>query len=218
VKSNPDNTIITDEWDFEYCKDYLFETIIEIADNSEAKELINNNHNLFSTNSNFRYNPMFPFRRNTNKLSVEKLDFLYKIGSMIIDRLGEEKVSEILASLEIANPEVYEELNEVIMSNEKLSERIYTLNEMNEDLISIMDFIDKPIICGILFAFLGIVIIFIYAPLNIIIEIFNISSDSLIAKIMLFLMTPLNVLYIIALVLVVFEFGCFPNQYPYSKE
>ena len=100
------------------------------------------------------------------------------------------------------------------MSNDELSDRIYSLNKMNKDLISIMDFKDNPIICGILFAFLGIVIIFIYAPLNIIIEIFNISPNSLISKIMVFLMTPLNVLYIIAVGLAIFEFGCFPNPYP----
>ena len=95
---NTQEEIITDEWDFEYCKDYLFETLVEISNNEDVKGLINsNNQNLFPTNSN-----------NRMSLSVEKLDFLYNLGIKLIDRLGEDKVTEILASVEIANPEVYE--------------------------------------------------------------------------------------------------------------
>ena len=85
VKNTPEE-IITSDYDFEYCKDYLFETLVEISNNEDVNDLINsNNQNLLPTNSNHR--TFFPLRRNTNKLSVEHLDFLYNICLKMIDRL-----------------------------------------------------------------------------------------------------------------------------------
>ena len=150
VKSNPSNTIITDELDFEYCKDYLFETLVEISNNEDVKYLINNNNqNLFPTNPNHRL--LMPFRRNTNRmsLSVEKLDFLYNIGIKLIDRLGEDKVAEIMENVEIDKPDYADELDNIVMGNDELRERIYTLNEMNNEEVSILGKEYFPIICGI---------------------------------------------------------------------
>jgi len=186
VKNNPDN-VITDELDFEYCKEYLFETIVEIADNPEAKELINsNNHNLFSTNSDFRHNLMFPLRRNTNKLSVEHLDLLYNMGLKLIDRLGEEKVLELIESIEIANPEVYEKLNEMIYNNEEFTDRIANLHQMNIKLESddgINPVIwERPIICfiGVVLLFVSFTIYAIYSAISyVFISIADIISESL---------------------------------------
>ena len=166
VKNNPENTIITDEWDFEYCKDYLFETIVEIANNPEAKELINsNNPNLFSTNSDFRYNPMVPLRRNDNRLSVESLEILYNNGLTLIDKLDEDKGSEILSSMEFENSEFYEQLYTIIMSDDELSERVNSLIEMNEK-SELVDF-GPPIFCGIL----GVMNIVVFLILELIVNI-----------------------------------------------
>jgi len=149
---NTQKEIITSEYDFEYCKDYLFETLVEISNNEDVNDLLNsNNQNLFSTNSNQR--TFFPFRRNTNKLTVEKLDLLYNIGLKLIDRLGEEKVVELMESISIDKPEFADEVDTIIMSNDDLKERIYTLNKMNSEEVSIADFMDNPIICGILIVF-----------------------------------------------------------------
>jgi len=168
VKSNPDNTIITDEWDFEYCKDFLFETLVEISNNEDVNDLINsNNQNLFSTNSNHK--TFFPLRKNINKLTVEKLDFIYKIGLRLIDRLGEEKVAEIMETISIDKPEFTDEIDTTILGNDELRERIYTLNEMNEEEISILDFTDNPIICGIL-AVIFFVLLCIITPINIFLD------------------------------------------------
>jgi len=164
---NTQEEIITDEWDFEYCKDYLFETFVEISNNEDVKDLTNsNNQNLFPSNPNHRL--LMPFRRNTNKvsLSVEKLDLVYNMGIKLIDRLGEDKVAEIMETRSIDKPEFADELDTIVMGNDDLKERIYTLNEMNKK------FSDNPIICIILlvlefFVFLSAVLpIFFYTILS----------------------------------------------------
>jgi len=149
---NTQEEIITSEWDFEYCKDYLFETFVEIADNEDVKDLMNNNNqNRFPTNSYFRYNSMFSFRKNTNKLTIENLDFIYNMGLKIFDIIGEEKALEILSSVKITNPELFTELDEITMNNQILSERISTLHEMNSINFENGELFEWgfPIICGI---------------------------------------------------------------------
>jgi hypothetical protein len=129
VVKNTKEENITDEWDFEYCKNYLFETLVKIADNEDIRDLTNSNNEV--------------------SLSVEKLDFIYNIGLKMIDRLGEDKVAEILENVEIDNPEILEQLDTIIMSDEELSERVNTLYDMNSKKVSIADFPDYPIICFI---------------------------------------------------------------------
>ena len=147
VVKNTQDEIITSEYDFEYCKDYLFETMVEISNNEDVKDLTSsNNQNMFPTNFNQR--TLFPVRRNTNKLSVEKLDLLYNIGIKLIDRLGEEKVAEIMETTNIEKPDFSDELFTTIMGNDDLRDRIYTLSEMNVESETLDD--EFPIICGII--------------------------------------------------------------------
>ena len=195
VKSNPSNTIITDEWDFEYCKDYLFETLVEISNNEDVNDLINsNNQNLFPSNSNHR--TLFPFRKNTNKLSVEHLDLLYKMGSMIIDRLGEDKVAEIMETRSIDKPEFADELDTIIMNDDELADRIYTLNRMNGEEVSIADFEKTPIICFIL-GIISLVTLFIYLPSALLLEIL----ESFVPQLPIFMSLPFLFLYLFIFVL-----------------
>ena len=165
---NTQEEIITSEWDFEYCKDYLFETLVEIADNPKVKELVNNNN---------------------NRLSVEKLDFLYNMGIKLIDRLGEEKVSEIIENVEIDNPEVYEELDKVIMNDEELSERIFTLNEMNA---KSEEFVwGFPIICGILL----ITYVFPLVILGVFAKLIEFTSEPVYSIMLAFVMTAFWIIF-----------------------
>ena len=185
---NTQEEIITSEWDFEYCKNYLFETLVEISNNEDVNDLIN---------------------RNTNKLSVEHLDFLYNIGLKMIDRLGEEKVSEILASVEIANPEVYEELNEVIMSNEELSERIFTLNEMNAKSEEFV--LGFPIICGILI----VIYLIPYEILGVFAKLIGFISDPVFSIMLVFVTTAFGIIFILMfpILVLIFVLDCidFPD-------
>ena len=204
VKSNPDNTIITDEWDFEYCKDYLFETLVEISNNEDVKDLTNsNNQNLLPTNPNHRL--LMPFRRNTNKvsLSVEKLDFLYNMGKKLIDRLGEDKVVEIMETRSIDKPDFADELFTTIMGNDDLKERIYTLNKMNSEKISIADFEDTPIICIILLTLAFIILLTTFIP---VLPAFILSSIGLGFLLVILLTTML--LFADMLLVVAIQIGC----------
>jgi len=105
---------------------------------------------------------------------------------------------------DIQNIQTEDDVLRIIEGDEELNSIYEQLSGNDcgcEEEISIVDFKDNPIICSILFAFVGGVIIFIYIPLNIMVDIFNISSDSLFAEIMRFIMFPLNTLYIISFVL-----------------
>ena len=185
---NTQEEIITSEWDFEYCKNYLFETLVEISNNEDVNDLIN---------------------RNTNKLSVEHLDFLYNIGLKMIDRLGEEKVLELIKSVKIANPEVYEELDAILMSNEELSERIFTLNEMNA---KSEEFVwGFPIICGILI----ITYVFPFVILGVFSKLIGFTSEPVYSIMLAFVMTAFGIIFTlmfpIFLLIVVLDCVDFPD-------
>ena len=190
VVKNTQEEIITDEFDFEYCKEYLFETIVEISNNEDVKDLINSNNKV--------------------SLSVEKLDLLYKMGLKLIDRLGKEKVLEILSN---ANPEFNEQLDTIIMGDEELRERIYTLNEMNvEDMSIPLDWKDTPIICFILLTMM-MPFILIMSPVDILISFFYdiglVGISYIIQIIFDIVFLPLEV--ILAPISSLFiDFGCFP--------
>lgn len=202
VKNNLSNTNITDEWDFKYCKNYLFETLIEIYNNEDVKDLINsNNNNPFSINYNNRIS-----------LSVEKLDFLYNMGIKLVDRLGKKKALEILSN---ANPEFNEQLDTIIMGDEELSKRVNTLYEMNSEEVSIAGWGDTPIICFLLFVLLVTMVIFLYIPANFIFKEFHITPDMLIGKIIHLILLPFDIIFFSSGLLFL-EFDCYP--YPYPKE
>jgi hypothetical protein len=124
-------------------KDYLFETIIEICDNPEVKELFEGyEHNIF----NFDYNGKYIFRQLLFKnpellfsmiftkpvITMKYFDETYNQGIELIDIFGEEKAYEILASVEISNPDIFNDLHNIVSNNEELSNRISTLEELNE--------------------------------------------------------------------------------------
>ena len=206
---NTQEEIITSEYDFEYCKDYLFETFVEISNNEDVKDLINsNNQNLLPTNSNHRL--LMPFRRNTNKLSVEHLDFLYNIGLKMIDRLGEEKVLELIKSVKIANPEVYEELDAILMSNEELSERIFTLNEMNA---KSEEFVwGFPIICGILL----IIFVIPFVILGVFAKLIGFTSEPVFSIMLVFVTTAFGIIFTLMfpILLLIVVLDCVDVDFP----
>ena len=134
--------IIASKYSFDECKDYLFETLVEISENPEIKDIIKSNYKP-------QRNTLLPFRRNNVELKVKHLELLYNLGLKIMNRLGEERVEELMENIEI--PEYVDELDAIIMGNDKLKDRIYTLNEMNSEEISTTDEPYKLFICAILF-------------------------------------------------------------------
>ena len=55
--------------------------------------------------------------------------------------------TQFMENIEIDNPEMFEQLDNIIMGDGELADRIYTLNEMNSEKISIADFDEYPVIC-----------------------------------------------------------------------
>ena len=149
--------------EFEQAKDYLFQTIIDIANNPDVKDLleqVKNDGGAISCDYNFRNvflkllfrNPML-FRSlifTKPCMTHEYLDTSYDRGYEIINVLGEEEVIAMIESVTITNPEFFDELNIIIMNNEELSNKITVLTEMNEVLKPNAPFEDYPIICAIL--------------------------------------------------------------------
>ena len=67
------------------------------------------------------------------KTTTQYLDNTYNQGIELINIFGEEKALEILNSVELNNPELLDNLNNIIMNDEDLSNRISTLEELNNE-------------------------------------------------------------------------------------
>jgi len=142
-------------------KDYLFQTIIDIANDPDVKSLLEQyKHKQFTLD--YDYEGVF------SQLLLEKpkllldllftkpyvtydyLDKCYNEGMEITNIIGENKASEMIESIKVAKQEDLDELNNIIINNEELSNRIATLKEMNMEINPTAPLQGPPIICGIL--------------------------------------------------------------------
>jgi len=153
-------------------KDYLFQTIIDIANNPDVKELLeqyNNDffkvdidrsvyHKILFRNPRLLFNTLFT----KPSMSVEYLNKCYNNGIGITNTLGEDKVIETIENVEVTDTKLSNEINDIITNDEELSSRIETLKEMNKD-IKLDNPWDFPVICAIL--------IMIYFPLVLVADI-----------------------------------------------
>jgi hypothetical protein len=150
-------------------KDYLFQTIIDIANNPDVKDLLGQYENdLFKVDIDksvyrkilFR-NPRLLFNMFLTKPSFtpEYLDSIYNQGCQIINILGEDEAKKITESVTYNNPEFFNELINILFYNEGLSNRMEILSEMNKDLNNNLPFEDYPIICAFLAILLFMVLI-----------------------------------------------------------
>jgi len=144
-------------------KDYLFLTIIDIADNPDVKELLGQyEYNLFNINVDrkvyrniFLRNPRLLFNLLLSKsfITKENLDNYYNLGIEITKILGEEKVLKIIESVEVSNSKIFNKLNSLIINNEEISGRLAILEVMNKKIKPDTPWIDNPIICVFLMMF-----------------------------------------------------------------
>jgi hypothetical protein len=125
-------------------KDYLFDTIIAIANNPDTQNLFEeNNPNIIKFNFNNKYifrqllfkNPELLFSMVFSKpeMTTQYFDKAYNQGIELIDIFGEEKAFEMLNSVKLANPELLDDLNNIIKNDEELSNRNIILSELNEN-------------------------------------------------------------------------------------
>jgi hypothetical protein len=124
-------------------KDYLYETIVAIANNPDVQDLFENN----KANVNFDFNNQKTFRQllfknpdllcsmvfTKTKTTTQYLDNTYNQGIELIDIFGEETAIDMLDSVELTNPELLDDLNNIIMNDEELSNRISTLEVLNNE-------------------------------------------------------------------------------------
>ena len=124
-------------------KDYLFETIVAIANNPDIKNLFEE----YKNNINLDYNNKYIFRKllfnnpellfsmvfTKTKTTTQYLDTSYNQGIELIDIYGEEKALEMLDSVKMKNPELLDDLNNIVMNDEELSGRISKLSFLNNE-------------------------------------------------------------------------------------
>jgi hypothetical protein len=123
-------------------KDYLFETIVAIANNPDVKELLEENaQNII----NFDFNNKYVFRQlllknpqlssslifSKPKLTTQYLEKTYNHGIELINIFGEEKFLEMLDSVKLTNTKLLEDLNSIIKNDKELSNSIEILSDSN---------------------------------------------------------------------------------------
>ena len=124
-------------------KDYLFETIIIIANNPDIQNLFEE----YKNNINLDYNNRYIFRQllfknpdllcsmvfTKTKTTTQYLEESYDQGIKLIDIYSEEKTLEMLDSVKLKNPELLDDLNNIVMNDEDLSDRISKLSFLNNE-------------------------------------------------------------------------------------
>ncbi len=146
-------------------KDYLFQTIIEIANNPEVKNLLEQYDNdLFKVDidrSVYRKilvrNPRL-FRSmifTKPSLTCEYLNKTYNNGIEITNILGADTLFKIIEKVDFNNFRVIESLNGIINKDEGLSTRIAKLKETSFKLNPKTTFEDTPYVCFILMILIG---------------------------------------------------------------
>ena len=122
---------------------YLFQTIIDIANNPEIKKLLEQHHNdLFKVDIDrsvyrkiFFRNPRLLFNMLFNKPSItyDYLDKCYNNGIEITNVLGEDKALEMIESIRITNLKVFDDFSNIFTGNEELSKRLSAFQVLNKD-------------------------------------------------------------------------------------
>lgn len=156
----PKKEIINDNF-----KGDLFQTIIDIADNPDVKNLIEQyENNLFRVNVDrsiylkilFR-DPILFFNVLLTKPTKthEYLNKCYKMGIEITNIIGEDKTLEIIESVEVTDTVLFDELNKIIIKDETLSDKLTTLKKMNKESNFQPLTLDSPII----FMLVGVILV-----------------------------------------------------------
>jgi len=147
-------------------KNYLFQTIIDITNNPEVKNLFEQyKYDLFKVDIDrsvyrkiFFRNPRVLFQLIFTKpsMSHKYLNFAYNQGIKITSIIGEDKAFELIESIKVTDTKLFDELNDIIVNNEELSDRLVVLEEMDKEYVSDLtwDYSVYEVICNILWKLL----------------------------------------------------------------
>ena len=198
-------------------KDYLFQTIIEIANNPEVKDLLEQYDNdLFKVDidrsvylkilvRNPRLFCSMIFIRPS--LTFEYLDNNLKNGQEITSILDENKVQGFIESLEVRDNEIFNDLNNIIINDGGLLERLETLKEMNKRVNPItLDGYDICFVIEITFLvslFLGLIF---FSPLSVYYAIFEHIELPILQSIIFLILTPFSCITMIFVLICVVTF------------
>jgi hypothetical protein len=189
-------------------KEYLFQTIINIANNPEVKELLEKYDNdLFKVDIDksvyrklFLRNPRLMFNTLFTKpsISIEYLNKCYNNGIEITNILGEDIALETIENVEVTNTKFFDELDDIVSRDEELSGRLAKLKEMNKELDANRGY---PIICAILDLLL--------LPMDILFELIDTLSNFIVISLFLTSLTLIGMIPMGVILVIAYGFGCF---------
>ena len=189
-------------------KYYLFQTIIDIANNPEVNILFelyrNDLYRVDVDRSVYRKlllrNPRLFSSLLFTKPSMthEYLNKCYNKGIEIINILGEDKALELIESIGVSDTEVFDEFNNIISKDEELSNRLATLKETNKEQNSDWYY---PIICSIL--------TFLAMPFEILYDLHKIFQDFYFISLFIAFIVTIGIPYWFVIVYLAWGFDCF---------
>ena len=163
IAVQPGTATVQNDLNFKDKKDILFQTIIDIANNKDFKNLIcneNNNDFYFEFDYNLRkdfrdifFNNLGLFSQllfTKTSLTHNKLDLAYEKGSELLNNIGEDKALELVESIKITNPRISNGISDILEENEEIKIKIEELKMMNREIKPTSPTQINPIICGIL--------------------------------------------------------------------
>jgi len=148
-------------------KELLFQTIIDIANNQEVKNLLEQEkHNGFFLDFNYNLRNLYRqllfkdphllrtviFSKPT--ITHEYLNFAFNKGCEMINLIGEDIALEIIESITVTNPNFSSKLSNIIKNNDEINDKILEIKAMNQKLNPTLPFEGYPIICIILLVLL----------------------------------------------------------------
>jgi hypothetical protein len=163
IAVQPGTATVQIDKDYEEQIDYLFQTIIDISNNKDFKNLINKemrNGFVLDFDYNFKNDYRNMLFKNPNLLSSifltkttltkNNLESAYEKGRNLINTIGEDKALDLINSIKINNPTISNGLSEIFNKNEKISSKISEIKLMNQELNPTLPFDGNPLICAIL--------------------------------------------------------------------
>jgi len=150
-------------------KNYLFQTIIDIANNQDVKNLLEQQgYDLFKVDIDKSVYRKILFRNpqllrsiifTKPSLTYEYLDKTYNNGIEITNIIGQDKALELIESIEVSDTEVFDGFNNIISKDEELSNRLTTLKDLNNELKQDAPLENYSKLCAIL---MGIALAFLF--------------------------------------------------------
>ena len=184
-------------------KDYLFQTIIDFANNPEVENLLEQyKYDFFEVDIDrsvyrklFFRNPRLLFDTLFTKptMTIEYLNKCFNNGIGFTNILGEDKTLEIIENVKVTDIGLFDTLNNIISEDEKLSNRLEKLKLMNKELNPVTPIED--IICPIaymLFLLICILTIFFF-PIDIIAEAIDMISNPILEGILILVYLPIYI-------------------------